>query len=168
MYQCFTKKNSPTARGLLKGRNKKVRKTDANCYETLVGVKANLSSYLKHFQEEFKVGSFDQSDNARRYLLGLLKGQTGKRNIERISEQYSHDNYQSLHHFISHSNWQSDAVRECMQQLNIKILSSASFGYIIDEKSCSEEGIKKYWCIQDSTVDQRERLTTAKQEYTRC
>jgi SRSO17 transposase len=124
----------------------------------LVGVKANLSSYLKHFQEEFKVGSFDQSDNARRYLLGLLKGQTGKRNIERISEQYSHDNYQSLHHFISHSNWQSDAVRECMQQLNIKILSSASFGYIIDEKSVAKKGLKsigvsRQYCGSTGKID---------------
>lgn len=108
----------------------------------MVGVKANLSSYLKHFKDEFKVGSFDQSSNARRYLLGLLKGQTGKRNIQRISEQYSVDTYQSLHHFVSHSRWDAQAVKISMQVLNERLLKSSPFGYIIDEKSVAKKGLK--------------------------
>ena len=124
----------------------------------MVGVKANLSSYLKHFQSEFKVGSFDQSDNARRYLLGLLKGQTGKRNIQRISEQESSDRYQSLHHFISHSNWDTDSVKESLQQLNQTLLKSKRFGYIVDERSAAKKGVKsvgvsRQYCGSTGKID---------------
>jgi SRSO17 transposase len=124
----------------------------------LVGVKANLSSYLKHFQSEFKVGSFDQSNNAHRYLLGLLRGQTGKRNIQRISELDSFDRYQSLHHFISHSNWDTAAVKANLQQLNQTILKSQPFGYIVDERSAAKKGIKsvgvsRQYCGSTGKID---------------
>lgn len=124
----------------------------------MVGVKANLSSYLKNFQSEFKVGSFDQSNNARRYLLGLFRGQTGKRNIQRISELDSFDRYQSLHHFISHSNWDTDAVKANLQQLNQTILKSQPFGYIVDERSAAKKGIKsigvsRQYCGSTGKID---------------
>lgn len=117
-----------------------------------------MSSYLGHFRSEFKVGSFDQSNNAYRYLLGLLKGQTGKRNIQRISEQDCQDRYQSLHHFISHSNWDTDLVKDCMQQLNGVFLRSKSFGYIVDERSAAKKGTKsvgvsRQYCGSTGKVD---------------
>jgi SRSO17 transposase len=124
----------------------------------LVGVQANLSSYLRRFQSEFKVGSFDQSDNARRYLLGFLRGQTGKRNIQRISEQDPSDRYQSLHHFISHSNWATDAVKKNLQELNRTLLRSKAFGYIIDERSAAKKGnksigVSRQYCGSTGKVD---------------
>lgn len=124
----------------------------------MVGVKANLSSYLKHFQSEFKVGSFDQRDNAYRYLLGSLKGQTGKRNIQRISEQDPSDPYQSLHHFISHSNWDTDSVKEVMQGINKRLLVRHSYGYIIDEKSNAKKGkhsagVGRQYCGSTGKID---------------
>ncbi len=124
----------------------------------MVGVKANLSSYLKHFQSEFKVGSFDQRDNAYRYLLGSLKGQTGKRNIQRISEQDPTDRYQSLHHFISHSNWDSDSVKEVLQKINKELLVGHSYGYIIDERSKAKKGkhsvgVGRQYCGSTGKID---------------
>jgi SRSO17 transposase len=124
----------------------------------LVGVKANLSSYLKHFQSEFKVGSFDQRHNAYRYLLGSLKGQTRKRNIQRISEQDPTDPYQSLHHFISHSSWDSDSVKSIMQSFNRDMLSGCSYGYIIDERSQAKKGnrsigVGRQYCGSTGKID---------------
>ena len=124
----------------------------------MVGVKANLSSYLKHFQSEFKVGSFDQYHNAHRYLLGLLKGQTGKRNIQRISEFDASDRYQSLHHFVSHSRWETDSVKEVLQQLNQALLGSRRFGYIVDERSAAKKGTKsvgvsRQYCGSTGKID---------------
>jgi SRSO17 transposase len=124
----------------------------------LVGVKANLSSYLKRFQREFKVGSFDQQDNAYRYLLGSLKGQTGKRNIQRISEQDPVDRYQSLHHFISHSSWDTDSVKSIMQSVNRDLLSGCSYGYIIDERSQAKKGnrsigVGRQYCGSTGKID---------------
>lgn len=124
----------------------------------MVGVKANLSSYLKHFQREFKVGSFDQQDNAYRYLLGLLKGQTGKRNIQRISEQDPADRYQSLHHFIAHSNWGTDSVKSIMQGIDKDLLDGCSYGYIIDERSQAKKGnqsigVGRQYCGSTGKID---------------
>lgn len=124
----------------------------------MVGVKANLSSYLKHFQQEFKVGRFDQRDNAYRYLLGSLKGQTRKRNIQRISEQDPFDRYQSLHHFITHSNWDTDSVKRIMQRMNKNLLSGCSYGYIIDERSQAKKGnhsvgVGRQYCGSTGKID---------------
>lgn len=124
----------------------------------MVGVKANLSSYLKHFQSEFKVGSFDQRDNAYHYLLGSLKGQTGKRNIQRISEQDPTDRYQSLHHFISHSSWDTDSVKSVMQEINKDLLHSSFYGYIIDERSQAKKGnhsigVGRQYCGSTGKID---------------
>jgi len=124
----------------------------------LVSVKANLSSYLKHFQGEFKVGSFDQADNAYRYLVGSLKGQTRKRNVQRISEQDPLDRYQSLHHFVSHSNWDTDSVKSVMQKINEDLFSTRSYGCIIDERSqakkgCRSIGVGRQYCGSTGKID---------------
>lgn len=124
----------------------------------MVGVKANLSSYLKHFQSDFKVGSFDQRDNAYCYLLGSLKGQTGKRNIQRISEQDPSDPYQSLHHFVSHSNWNTDSIKMTMQGINKDLLGGCSYGYIIDERSQAKKGnqsvgVGRQYCGSTGKID---------------
>jgi SRSO17 transposase len=124
----------------------------------LVGVKANLSSYLDRFQTEFKVGSFNQRDNAYRYLQGSLKGQTGKRNIQRISEQNPTDSYQSLHHFITHSNWDTDSIKVVLQEINKELLAGHSYGYIIDERSKSKKGkesagVARQYCGSTGKID---------------
>lgn len=106
----------------------------------MVGIQANLGTYLKHFQTEFKVGSFDQSRNAYLYLKGLLKGQTGKRNIEKICQQEVSYQYQNLHHFISCSDWSSNSVKDIVQNINKALLKGRSYGYIIDEKSKAKKG----------------------------
>lgn len=124
----------------------------------MVGVKANLSSYLKQFQSEFKVGSFDQSDNAKGYLLGSLQGQTGKRNIQRISELDPGDPYQSLHHFITHSRWDTDWVKGVMQEINKDIFKSLPYGYVIDERSTAKKGnhsagVGRQYCGSTGKID---------------
>lgn len=123
----------------------------------MVGVQANLRTYLKHFQTEFKIGSFDQSNNAYIYLRGLLKGQPGKRNIERISQLESDSVYQRLHHFISHSAWNSQQVIEVIHKLNQEILQG-SFGYIIDERSQAKKGkysvgVGRQYCGSTGKID---------------
>lgn len=121
-------------------------------------MKANLCSHLAHFQTEFKVGSFDQSTNAYRYLRGSLQGQTGKRNIQRISEQDQADPYQSLHHFISHSDWDPDSVKGIIQELNKQLLEDQPYGYIIDERSKAKKGnhsvgVSRQYCGSTGKID---------------
>lgn len=91
-------------------------------------------------------------------MLGSLKGQTGKRNIQRISEQDPSDPYQSLHHFVSHSNWDTDSVKEVMQGINKKLLAGYSYGYIIDEKSNAKKGkhsagVGRQYCGSTGKID---------------
>lgn len=124
----------------------------------MVGVQANLRTYLKHFQTEFKVGTFDQRGNAASYLRGLLKGQTGKRNIEKLSEQETSNLYQNLHHFISHSNWDSDSVKGIVQVQNKRLLNGQSYGYIIDERSQAKKGkhsagVGRQYCGSTGKID---------------
>lgn len=124
----------------------------------MVGIQANLRTYLKHFQTEFKIGSFDQSSNAYSYLKGLLKGQTGKRNIEKICQQEISYQYQNLHHFISCSNWNSDSVKDVVQNINKELLKGQSYGYIIDEKSKAKKGshsvgVARQYCGPTGQVD---------------
>lgn len=124
----------------------------------MVGIQANLRTYLKHFQYEFKVGTFDQSHNAFEYLRGLLKGQTGKRNIEKISQQEASCSYQSLHHFISQSNWDSDQVNGMLHKLNKELLKDESYGYIIDERSQAKKGlhsvgVSRQYCGSTGKID---------------
>jgi SRSO17 transposase len=106
----------------------------------------------------FKVGSFDQSRNAYRYLKGLLKGQTGKRNIEKICQQEISYQYQNLHHFISSSNWESDSVKDIVQTINQELLKGQPYGYIIDEKSKAKKGshsvgVGRQYCGPTGQVD---------------
>ena len=124
----------------------------------MVGIQANLRTYLKHFQTEFKVGTFDQSHNAGHYLRGLLKGQTGKRNIEKICQLELFDHYQNLHHFISCSAWSSQAVKDRIQSINQELLSNQSYGYIIDERSGAKKGlhsvgVSRQYCGSTGKID---------------
>jgi SRSO17 transposase len=88
----------------------------------------------------------------------LLKGQTGKRNIEKICQQEVSTDYQRLHHFISHSEWDSDQVNQTIGLMNQKLLKAQSFGYIIDERSQAKKGIHsvgvgRQYCGSTGQVD---------------
>jgi len=87
-----------------------------------------------------------------------VKGQTRKRNIQRISEQDPVDRYQSLHHFISHSSWDTDSIKLIMQHVNKDLLSDRSYGYIIDERSQAKKGnhsigVGRQYCGSTGKID---------------
>lgn len=135
-------------------------KKDVNCNETLVGIKANLYSYLNHFKSSFKIAGFDHFDNAEFYLRALLGGQTGKRNIEKLcqSEEDFSSTYQRIHHFISSSSWDSTKVKALINEFNKKFYGEKSYGYIIDEKSTAKKGTKsvgvsRQYCGQTGKID---------------
>lgn len=126
----------------------------------MVGIKANLRSYLSRFKSEFKIGGFNQLPNADFYLRSLLTGQTGKRNIEKScqSQENFSSFYQRIHHFISCSPWDPGEVKEEINKINKEFYHETSFGYIIDEKSNSKKGkksagVSRQYCGQTGKID---------------
>ncbi len=135
-------------------------KIDVNCNETMDGIEANLCSYLNHFKSSFKVAGFNHFHNADFFLRALLKGQTGKRNIEKLcqSEDEFSATYQRVHHFISCSNWDPSIVRKNINERSKDFYAGQSYGYIIDEKSNAKKGqksvgVSRQYCGQTGKID---------------
>lgn len=61
--------------------------------------------YIPHFQS----GSRSVGEQAEEYLQGLFQA-SRKKNMERMVEVVPDCNYQSLQHFLSHSQWDARAV----------------------------------------------------------
>lgn len=139
---------------------KQKRKKDVNCNETLVGIQANLRSYLSRFQSVFKIAGFDQLDKAHFYLRSLISGQTGKRNLEKLCQSQLDFSafYQRVHHFISNSPWDCFQVKEIVNKINREFYNDEPFGYIIDEKSTAKKGkksvgVSRQYCGQTGKID---------------
>lgn len=126
----------------------------------MVGIQANLRSYLSRFKSEFKIAGFSQLHNADFYLRSLLTGQTGKRNLEKFcqSQEDFSSFYQQIHHFISCSPWDCGEVKEKINSINKEFFKGQAFGYIIDEKSNAKKGkksagVSRQYCGQTGKVD---------------
>jgi len=86
---------------------------------------------------------------ALHYLTGLA--QAVRKNIERMTEVVVDSEYQSLHHFISHSPWEYRPVMDQVALDADQLLGGVDAGLCIDETSNPKKGDKsvataRQWC----------------------
>lgn len=94
--------------------------------------------YFPHFQR----GSRSVGDQAEEYLQGLFQAYR-KKNMERMVEVVPQCDYQSLQHFLSHSQWDARAVlNQVAVEADRHLGGSADTGFFIDESSFAKKGEK--------------------------
>ncbi|HKH45855.1 MAG TPA: transposase, partial [Thermoanaerobaculia bacterium] len=67
-----------------------------------------LHLFCERYERHFLRWTRSVSRQSQAYLHGLM--QASRKNIERMEEVVPDSNYQSLQHFISHSEWDARAV----------------------------------------------------------
>lgn len=96
---------------------------------------------MTHFYSLFKLHNNNQSPNAKKYILGLLKDGLRNKSIERIVESESQYNYQAIQYFLSEAQWDYQKVFS-----KVAKLASESFknkndtGLILDETTFTKKG----------------------------
>jgi SRSO17 transposase len=91
----------------------------------------------------FRTGQKTQQVNAQQYLRGIFCAERGKRNIERMVEEVSESEYESLQHFISHSLWDSKGLMvELAKSIFRKLQPIGKIGCTVDEKAHLKKGTK--------------------------
>ena len=82
----------------------------------------------------------NRSLHARQYLSGLL-GDVRRKNIERIGEEVAEVDYQSVHNFVSESQWDYRAlVDQVAKDANILLGGNAESMLLLDETSFLKKG----------------------------
>jgi SRSO17 transposase len=112
------------------------------------GMLNDLSNHLGNYHECFRNETADGHELCRSYITGLLKTESGKRNMERINEEIemSGDSYQRVQQFIADSPWSSEKVIELIAQDTSDLYADQpdyrlrDVGYIIDESAHLKKG----------------------------
>lgn len=110
---------------------------------------ARFQSFSKRFEKHFLRGTRSGSLQAEMYLQGLM--QATRKNIERMEEVVPGCSYQSLHHFVSESDWEARAVLDQVAAAVDRLLGgSADSGLLLDEssfqkKGSSSVGVERQW-----------------------
>jgi len=96
---------------------------------------------MKSFEDIFFVYNRDVTKTARHYLNGLLQA-GNRKNMEHMSEVVPDSNHQSLHHFISNSNWDYQEVINRVGKNVGKLLNKENTNtcLIIDETTFTKKG----------------------------
>ena len=82
----------------------------------------------------------NRTEHARQYLSGLL-GDIRRKNIERIGEKVADVSYQSVHNFVSESNWDYRALSaQVAKDANALLGGNAESMFLIDETSFLKKG----------------------------
>ena len=99
-----------------------------------------LRSHVCEYGDLLRSKTRSYLTQSHQYLCGLF--QSGKRNIEQMSETVPDTDYQRLHHFISESPWDWEPV---LDRLNLEaygglVGGQRGIGYIIDESGWKKQG----------------------------
>jgi SRSO17 transposase len=132
----------------------------------LKGMVSNLTGHLEDYRDYFHNDTSDGHELCRSYITGLLKTESGKRNIERINEEIEMpgDSYQQLQQFITDSPWSSEGVISAVARNTSYLYSDQpgyrvrNVGYIIDEsahlkKGCHSVGVARQYAGVIGKVD---------------
>jgi len=94
-----------------------------------------IQGYFPHFQR----GTRSVGEQAEHYVQGLF--QASRKNMERMEEAVPDCDYQSLQHFLSHSQWDVRAVLDQVaQEADRHLGGSADTSFYIDESSFAKKG----------------------------
>lgn len=116
-----------------------------------------LSAWVRSFYKQLKAGNHSLVHQALNYAHGLF--QSERANMERMSETVPNTNYQSQHHFISHSTWDDRPVREeNASKLNQRLGGTPYTGLLIDETAFTKKGdhsvgVARQWSGQLGKVE---------------
>jgi len=99
--------------------------------------KSFTERYFPHFQR----GSRSVGEQAEEYLQGLF--QASRKNMERMEEVVPNCDYQSLQHFLSHSEWDARAILEQVAaEADRHLGGSADSCLLLDESAFAKKGDK--------------------------
>jgi len=105
-----------------------------------------ILGFVDKFKKHFKSYRFDNTSTAKNYILGLLKCEKGKANMERMEEEINVTEYQVYQQFISNSNWDCSGLQEGVAVKSSQTLdaykkkSNLPTGYIVDESGHLKKG----------------------------
>ena len=68
-------------------------------------IRCGFETIVCTYKSFFRTGQKTQQDKAQQYLKAIFCAERGKRNVERMVEEVSGSEYESLQHFISNSPW---------------------------------------------------------------
>ncbi len=125
----------------------------------LSGVAGLFSRFLERYNSHFHVRARPCfQERAKQYLSGLFQLEC-RRNIERIDSRAAEAEYQSLHHFVTHSPWDDKAVcAQITKEANQLLGGSPVSGLIIDpagtaKKGTKSVGVTRQYCGNIGKVD---------------
>lgn len=106
-------------------------------------IKSGFKLIVSTYKTFFRTGQKTQMDKAQQYLEGIFCADRGKRNIERMVEEVSGSEYESLQHFISNSPWDSEGLMlELAKNVSRKLQPYGKIGCTVDEKAHLKKGTK--------------------------
>ncbi len=106
-------------------------------------ITCGFSSIIGDYHPFFRAGQKQQYHKAQHYLQGIFCAERGKRNIERMVEEVSGSEYESLQHFISHSPWDSEGLmQQLARNISKKLQPAGKIGCTVDEKAHLKKGTK--------------------------
>ena len=118
---------------------------------------SRFQSFSKRFEKYFLRGTRTVALQAQMYLQGLM--QASRKNIERMEEVVPDCSYQSLHHFVSESEWEARAVLNQLAVDADRLLGgSENSCLLIDESSFEKKGkssvgVERQWSGRLGKVD---------------
>ncbi len=102
-----------------------------------------MGVHVDEYDPYFEVGKKSQKQRAHQYINGLFCAERGKRNIERMVEEVSGSDYESLQHFISGSPWDSEGLmRHLAHSVRRDLDPFGLIGCTVDEKAHLKKGKK--------------------------
>jgi SRSO17 transposase len=98
-----------------------------------------FQTFAERFAPHFQRGTRSVAPQAQNYLQGLM--QASRKNMERMEEVVPDCDYQSLHHFVSESEWEARAVLDQVAvEADRHLGGSADSALLIDESSFQKKG----------------------------
>ena len=125
--------------------------------QAVQSVLSNFDAHFAYYAECFINKRRSVSEAARQYLYGLF--QSGKSNLERMSEVVVGSVYHRLHHMLSDAVWESASVRRRLSaDANRHHLGSLQSGLLIDGSGFSKKGeksagVQRQWNGRHGKVD---------------
>lgn len=97
--------------------------------------------FEERYEAHFERGTRSVSSQAQQYMQGLM--QAGRKNMERMEEVVPDCNYQSLQHFLSHSEWDARAVLDQVaREADRHLGGSEDSALLLDESAFAKKGEK--------------------------
>lgn len=97
--------------------------------------------FEERFEPHFERGTRSVCCQAQQYMQGLM--QAGRKNMERMEEVVPDCSYQSLQHFLSHSEWDARAVlNQVAQEADRHLGGREDSALLLDESAFAKKGDK--------------------------